>query len=115
MDWMKRCHFAALEHVFYLQQESALFREAEVIRYKLVGMAKDGADDGGLGQTGQQLFVEMNHDDSVSSSAGTKRFPSEKPTCLNHSAEIHLDVNLVFLPPRTGRGKHQSGEKCVSE
>lgn len=31
-------------------------------------------------------------------------------THLNHSTEIHLDVNLVFLPLWTGWGHHQSGK-----
>lgn len=62
-------HSIAQEHVLYLDQESTLFWETEVKRYELVGMSQDSADDRGLSQTGQQLFVEtveMQHNDGQS-------------------------------------------------
>lgn len=42
-------HSSASEHVFYLDQETTLFWETEVIRNELVGMSQDSADDCGLG------------------------------------------------------------------
>lgn len=58
-------HSNALEHVAYLNQEATLFWETEVIRCELVGMSQDSADDRGLGQTGQQLFVERDGGDQT--------------------------------------------------
>lgn len=39
--------------------------ETEVVRHELVGMSQDSADDCGLSQTGQQLFVETDSADET--------------------------------------------------
>lgn len=56
---------SVLEHKLYLNQVTTLFWETEVIRHELVGMPQHSADDCGLGQTGQQLFVETDGGDET--------------------------------------------------
>lgn len=70
----------ALEHVLYLNQVSTLFWETQVVRYELVGVSQDSADDCGLGQAGEQLLVKTKYNDgeSFSRSARTKKIPNKK-------------------------------------
>lgn len=47
----------ALQRLLYLNQETTLLWQTEIVRYQLVGMSQDSTDDCGLCQTGQQLVV----------------------------------------------------------